>query len=61
MKEDILLTAVLPECVHKLLWHVFTYGRPGSSLVKNLIAQAGDTDSIPGPGRSPGEENGNPP
>ena len=29
-------------------------------LVKNLLANAGDTDSIPGPGRSPGEGNGNP-
>ena len=33
---------------------------PGSSVVKNLLANAGDTDSIPGPGRSPGEGNGNP-
>ena len=27
---------------------------------KNLPANAGDTDSIPGSGRSPGEANGNP-
>jgi len=27
-------------------------------LVKNLPANARDIDSIPGPGRSPGEENG---
>ena len=33
---------------------------PGSSIVKNLPAKAGDTDSIPGSGRSPGEGNGNP-
>jgi len=29
-------------------------------VVKNLPANAGDTDSIPGSGRSPGEGNGNP-
>ena len=28
-------------------------------MVKNPPANAGDTGSIPGPGRSPGEENGN--
>ena len=33
---------------------------PGSSVVKNPLANAGDTGSIPGPGRSPGEGNGNP-
>ena len=30
------------------------------SSVKNPPASAGDAGSIPGPGRSPGEENGNP-
>ena len=29
-------------------------------MVKNPPANAGDTGSIPGPGRSPGEENGSP-
>ena len=29
-------------------------------VVKNLPVNAGDTDSIPGLGRSPGEGNGNP-
>ena len=29
-------------------------------MVKNLPANAGDAGSIPGPGRSPGEGNGNP-
>ena len=28
-------------------------------MVKNLPATAGDSGSIPGSGRSPGEENGN--
>jgi len=35
-------------------------GFPGGSVVKNLLASAGDTGSIPGLGRSPGEGNGNP-
>ena len=29
-------------------------------MVKNMVANAGDTSSIPGPRRSPGEGNGNP-
>ena len=29
-------------------------------MLKNLPANAGDTGSIPGSGRSPGEANGNP-
>ena len=32
----------------------------GGSVVKNLPANAGDTGSIPGSGRSPGEGYGNP-
>ena len=35
-------------------------GFPSGSAVKNPPANAGDTSSIPGSGRSPGEENGNP-
>ena len=38
----------------------FTRGFPGGSVVKNPPANAGDTGSIPGSGRSPGEGNGNP-
>ena len=33
---------------------------PGGSAVKNPPANAEDTGSIPGSGRSPGEGNGNP-
>ena len=33
---------------------------PGGSSVKNLSANAGDKHLIPGPGRFPGEGNGNP-
>ena len=35
-------------------------GFPGGSVIKNLPANAGDTGSIPGLGRSPGTGNGNP-
>ena len=38
-------------------------GFPGGTVVKNLSADAGDTRDmalIPGSGRTPGEENGNP-
>jgi len=35
-------------------------GFSGGSVVKNLPANAGDPDLIPGLGRSPGEGNGNP-
>ena len=35
-------------------------GSPGGSVVRNPPANAGDKGSIPGLGRSPGEENGNP-
>ena len=32
-------------------------GFPGGSVVKSLPANAGDTGSVPGSGRSPGEGN----
>ena len=35
-------------------------GFPGGPVVKNPSANAGDVASIPGLGRSPGVENGNP-
>ena len=38
----------------------FSLGFPGGSVIKNLPANAGDVDSIPGLGRSPREGNGNP-
>jgi len=36
------------------------WGFPGCSAVKNLPTNIGDTDSIAGSGRSPGEGNGYP-
>ena len=38
----------------------FTHSLPSGSVLKNLPANAGDLGSIPGLGRSTGEENGNP-
>ena len=38
----------------------YTGGFPCGSAVKNPPANAGDVNSIPGSGRSPGEVNGNP-
>ena len=35
-------------------------GFPGGLMVKNPLADAGDTGSVPGLGRSPGEGDGNP-
>ena len=40
---------------------MYTYlGFPGSSVLKNPLANVGDPDLIPGLGRSPGEGSGNP-
>ena len=46
--------------VTKKLKPIHLLGFPGGSVVKNPPANAGDPGSIPGPGRSPGEGNGNP-
>ena len=35
-------------------------GFPGGSAVKNLLASVGDSGLVPGLGRSPGGEHGNP-
>ena len=43
-----------------MLFYIELQGLPDGSVVKNLPANAGDTGSIPGQGRSPGEENDNP-
>ena len=50
---------------HSFNVHITEYcvggaGFPGGSVVKNLPANVGDSGSIPGLGRSPGEGNGNP-
>ena len=37
----------------------YSTGFQSGSVVKNTLARAGDTGSIPGLGRSPGEGNGN--
>ena len=45
-----------------LFYHLLpqNMGFHGDSVVKNLPTNAGDTGSIPGSGRSPGEGKGNP-
>ena len=42
-----------------LLWDNFRFSFSGGSLVKNLPANVGDVDLIPGPARFPEEGNGN--
>ena len=43
----------------KLLGFMFNELQLWASLVKNLLASAGDAGSIPDPGKFPGEGNGN--
>ena len=43
-----------------VLSYVWSKGFPGGSVVKSPPANAGDVDSVPGSGRSAGEENDNP-
>ena len=43
-----------------LIWSCNTLGFPGGSDGKESACIAGDLDSIPGSGRSPGEKNGYP-
>ena len=47
----------MPKLLSTLILHIHFLG---GSVVKNLPANAGDTGSIPGLGRSPGEGNGKP-
>ena len=69
-KRNPVVIPVPSECP-KFHWLTFGYltnspmllkytGFPGGSAVKNPPANAGDPGSIPVPGRSPGEGNGNP-
>ena len=44
-------------CIHI---DIYKRGLPGGSMVKNLLANAGDMGSIPESGRSSGEGTGNP-
>ena len=65
MKNNVAETKWMSFSVDKIWFiHVKTQVRsicfPGGSVVKNPPANAGDTDSIPGSGRSSGEGNGNP-
>ena len=53
---------LLPASVHGLYFVCApgSEGFPGGSDSKASACNAGDLGSIPGSGRSPGEENGNP-
>ena len=46
--------------LHEFLHPSFTLTIPGDSVVKNLLANAGDLGSVPGSGGYPGGGNGNP-
>ena len=52
--------ASMKEATIKRRGHSYTRGFPAGSEVKASACNAGDLGSIPGSGRSPGEENGNP-
>ena len=45
---------------HNLLGIMVVFGFPGSSVMKNPLANAGDVGLIPGSGRSPGRGNSSP-
>ena len=47
-QEQVTLTIKEPQCIYCM-------GFPGGTVVKNLPADAGDSGSIPGLGRIPGE------
>ena len=47
------------DIVYYMVMSIAESGFPGGSVVKNLFANAGEVDLIPGSGRSPGERNCN--
>ena len=47
------------DCPIEIVMIMLILGFPGGSVVTNMPAKAGDTSSIPGSGRSPGEGNAN--
>ena len=48
------------DCSHEIKRHLLLMGFPGGSEVKASACNAGDPNSVPGSGISPGEGNGNP-
>ena len=58
VKEMVIFSSFLLFDVWLLSSHAM--GFPGGSVAKNPPGNAGDIDSIPESGGSPGEENGNP-
>ena len=49
-----------PSCLHNYSVLCYLRGFPGGSDGKESVCNAGDPNSIPGLGRSPGEGNGSP-
>ena len=60
LKTDVLGLLLLLPTVIPSVGSNPALGFPGGSVVKNLLANAGDPGSIPGLGRSPGVGNGSP-
>ena len=48
------------DCWSDVWYSILSWDFPGGTVVKNLLANAGDTGSAPESGRSPGDGNGNP-
>ena len=57
-KADFLL--LLLNCFQTVYFKTIVLGFFGGSVVKNFLAHVGDSGSIPGLGRSPGEGSDNP-
>ena len=58
-----MVVSIINRSLSHLIFSITLCGFPGDQGVKNLPANAGDagdTDSFPGMGRSPGGGNGNP-
>ena len=62
MTLDRMLNFSVLQCFSSVKWAINIYltAFPHGSVVKNPPANAGDTGSIPGSGRPPGEGNGTP-
>ena len=54
------LSSPMEQYILYTIYCVYHMGFPGSSDGKESARNAGDLDSIPGSGKSPGEGNGNP-
>ena len=60
LKNTSLKDLALKQAEVGILRHITTQGFPGGSEARASACNMGDPGLIPGSGRSPGEENGNP-